>query len=39
MQPMLLFPHDLSDLSRALDEALAHVPSVNGPVLTYPGLR
>ena len=39
MQPMLLFPHDLSDLSRALDEALSRLPSVNGPVLTYPGLR
>jgi hypothetical protein len=39
MQPMLLFPHDLSDLSRALDEALSRLASVNGPVLTYPGLR
>jgi hypothetical protein len=39
MQPMLLFPHDLSDLSRALDKALSPLPSVNGPVLTYPGLR
>ena len=39
MQPMLLFPHDLSDLSRALDAALSRLPSVNGPVLTYPGLR
>jgi hypothetical protein len=39
MQPMLLFPHDLSDLSRALDEALSRLQSVNGPVLTYPGLR
>jgi hypothetical protein len=39
MQPMLLFPHDLSDLSRALDEVLAPLQSVNGPVLTYPGLR
>jgi hypothetical protein len=39
MQPMLLFPHDLSDLSLALDEALSRLPSVNGPVLTYPGLR
>jgi hypothetical protein len=38
MQPMLLFPHDLSDLSLALDEALSRLPSVNGPVLTYPGL-
>jgi hypothetical protein len=39
MQPMLLFPHDLSDLSRALDEALSLLPPVNGPVLTYPGVR
>jgi hypothetical protein len=39
MQPMLLFPHDLSDLSLALDEALSRLPSVNGPVLTYPGLK
>jgi hypothetical protein len=39
MQPMLLFPHDLSDLSVALDEALSHLPAVNGPVLDYPGLR
>lgn len=39
MQPTLLFPHDLSDLSLALDEALSHVPAVNGPVLDYPGIR
>jgi hypothetical protein len=41
MQPMLLFPHDLSDLSLALDEALSRLPAaaVNGPVLTYPGLQ
>jgi hypothetical protein len=38
MQPMLLFPHDLSDLSVALDEALSRLPAVNGPVLDYPGL-
>lgn len=39
MQPMLLFPHDLSDLSLALDQALARPPAVNGPVFDYPGLR
>ena len=39
MQPMLLFPHDLSDLSLALDQALSGLPPVNGPVLDYPGLR
>jgi hypothetical protein len=41
MQPMLLFPHDLSDFSLALDEALSLLPAaaVNGPVLTYPGLQ
>jgi hypothetical protein len=39
MQPMLLFPHDLSDLSLALDKALTHVPAANGPVLDYPGIR
>jgi hypothetical protein len=39
MQPMLLFPHDLSDLSLALDEALTQLPAVNGPVLDYPGIR
>ena len=39
MQPTLLFPHDLSDLSLALDEALTHLPVVNGPVLDYPGIR
>ena len=41
MQPMLLFPHDLSDLSLALDEALSRLPAAadNGPVLTYPGLK
>jgi hypothetical protein len=38
MQPMLLFPHDLSDLSLALDQALSRVPAVNGPVFDYPGL-
>jgi hypothetical protein len=39
MQPMLLFPHDLSDLSLALDEALSRLPADDGPVLTYPGLK
>jgi hypothetical protein len=39
MQPMLLFPHDLSDLSLALDEALSRLPAVNGPVFDYPGLK
>jgi hypothetical protein len=39
MQPMVLFPHDLSDLSVALDEALSRLQAVNGPVLTYPGLQ
>jgi hypothetical protein len=39
MQPMLLFPHDLSDLSLALDKALSRLPAVNGPVLDYPGLK
>jgi hypothetical protein len=39
MQPMVLFPHDLSDLSVALDEALSRVPTVDGPVLDYPGLK
>jgi hypothetical protein len=39
MQPMLLFPHDLSDLSLALDQAFSRLPEVNGPVFTYPGLR
>jgi hypothetical protein len=39
MQPMLLFPHDLSDLSLALDEALSRLPVVNGPVFDYPGLK
>jgi hypothetical protein len=39
MQPMLLFPHDLSDLSRAVNEALSRLQAVNGPVLTYPGLK
>jgi hypothetical protein len=39
MQPMLLFPHDLSELSVALDQALSRLQAVNGPVLTYPGLK
>jgi hypothetical protein len=39
MQPMLLFPHDLSKLSVALDQALSSLQVVNGPVLTYPGLK
>jgi hypothetical protein len=39
MQPMLLFPHDLSDLSPALEEHLSGPPAVNRPVLDYPGLR
>jgi hypothetical protein len=39
MQPMLLFPHDGSELSVALEQALLRLPAVNGPVLTYPGLR
>jgi hypothetical protein len=39
MQPMVLFPHDLSDLSVALDEALSRLPATDGPVLTYPGLK
>lgn len=39
MQPMVLFPHDLSDLSVALDEALSRLPAVDGPVLDYPGLK
>jgi hypothetical protein len=39
MQPMLLFPHDLSDLSLALDEALSRLPAVNRPVFDYPGLK
>jgi hypothetical protein len=39
MQPMLLFPHDLSDLSLALEEALSRPPPVNGPVFDYPGLK
>ena len=39
MQPMLLFPHDPSDLSLALDEGLSGVSAVNGPVLDYPGLK
>jgi|SRR5215212_9534573 len=38
MQPMLLVPHDLSDLSLALDQALPRLPAVNGPVFDYPGL-
>jgi hypothetical protein len=39
MQPMLLFPHDLSDLSLALDQALSRLPAVSGPVFDYPGLK
>jgi hypothetical protein len=39
MQPMLLFPHDLSELSVALDQALSSLQAANGPVLTYPGLK
>jgi hypothetical protein len=39
MQPMLLFPHDLSELSVALDQALSRLQAANGPVLTYPGLK
>jgi hypothetical protein len=39
MQPMVLFPHDLSDLSVALHEALSRLPVLDGPVLTYPGLK
>jgi hypothetical protein len=39
MQPMLLFPHDLSDLSLALEQALSRPPAVNGPVFDYPGLK
>jgi hypothetical protein len=38
MQPMLLFPRDLSDLSLALDQARSRLPAVNGPVFDYPGL-
>lgn len=38
MQPMLLFPHDLSDLSLALEEAHSRPPAVSGPVFDYPGL-
>ena len=39
MQPMLLFPHDLSELSLALEQALSGLPAVNGPVFDYPGLK
>jgi hypothetical protein len=36
---MLLFPHDPSDLSLALDEGPSGLSAVNGPVLDYPGLK
>lgn len=39
MQPMLLFPHDLSEFSLALEHLLSRVPAFNGPVLDYPGLK
>ena len=39
MQPMVLFPHDPSELSLALGRALSGQTAVNGPVLDYPGLR
>ena len=39
MQPLLLFPHDPSELSVALGRALAGLPAVDGPVLDYPGLK
>jgi hypothetical protein len=38
MQPMLLFPHDLSEHSAALDQPLSHLQAADGPVFTYPGL-
>jgi hypothetical protein len=39
MQPLLLFPHDLSELSVALGQALSGVSTADGPVLDYPGLK
>ena len=39
MQPMLLFPHDLSDISVPRAEAPSGRKAVQGPVLDYPGLR
>jgi hypothetical protein len=39
MQPLLLFPHDLSELSVALGRALSDVSTADGPVLDYPGLK
>src|SRR5215210_1721845 len=39
MQPLLLFPHDPSELSVTLGQALSGLPAVDGPVLDYPGLR
>jgi hypothetical protein len=39
MQPMVLFPHDPSELSVALGDVLSRQKAVNGPVLDYPGLR
>jgi hypothetical protein len=39
MQPLLLFPHDPSELSVSLDRALSGVPAAEGPVLDYPGLK
>jgi hypothetical protein len=39
MQPLLLFPHDPSELSVALGRALSDLPTADGPVLDYPGLK
>ena len=39
MQPLLLFPHDPSELSVALGHALAGASAADGPVLDYPGLK
>jgi hypothetical protein len=39
MQPLLLFPHDPSELPVALGLALSGVSTADGPVLDYPGLK
>jgi hypothetical protein len=39
MQPLLLFPHDLSELSVALGQALSSLSTADQPVLDYPGLK
>jgi hypothetical protein len=39
MQPLLLVPHDLSELSVALGQALSSLSTADQPVLDYPGLK